>query len=84
MIHVTIVKELPKAKRSYHTPREFDAIFNRFMRQEAKFGTVDSWASSYKNIDVARSCLQVAVNRRELPIEVRKIDDELYFIRTDM
>lgn len=84
MIYVTVVKELPKRKGLGHTQKEMDAILNAFMNREESYGKIGGWESLYKNRAVAQNCLYNAAKRRGLPLKVRAIGDELFFIRTDM
>ena len=70
---------LPKRENFKHV-----RIFKEFMAMEVKVARVDLDPDDYKNPCVARNVLGNGAKRHGFPVKVKTLNDEIYFIRTDM
>lgn len=74
------VKEVP---RMGHKRNELKARLEEFMLMRTKTVKVN-WEDSYKSAQYAQMNIARSVKTWALPINVRRIGDELYLIRRDM
>ena len=74
------VKDVPKRNRQ----KNLQVFIDEFMSANIRCAKIEFKEHEYKNINIARSCIQTAVKRSGAPIYVVKRDDNIYFIRKDM
>jgi hypothetical protein len=74
------VDEVPQMR---HKKNELKAHLDEFMRMRTKIVKVE-WADTYRSADAAQMGLSRSVKTWVLPIDVRKVGDEVYLIRRDM
>lgn len=74
------VKEVP---RMGHKRNELKKELDEFMRMRTKTVKVE-WADAYKSASDAQMNIARSVKAWVLPIDVRRVGDEVYLIRRDM
>lgn len=75
------VKEVPDKKRRH---KNLQVFIGEFMSANIQFAKIEWKEHEYKNVDVARNAIYIAVKRSGAPITVVKRGDDIYFIRRDM
>lgn len=74
------VNELPERCRK----KPLKHVFEEFIAMNVKFARVDLTRFDYKTPTVAAQVLGVACKRHCVDIKVHRVNDEVYFERTDM
>lgn len=59
-------------------------LFNEFIAMNVKVSKVELDPDDYKSISVAYSVLGNAARRHAVPVQVRRRNGEIYFVRKDM
>lgn len=81
MFYFEPVKEVPKGCLG---KKDMDARLNAFMKLNTKAAEVVDWESRYKHIQSAQGNLHRAIKNRGLPVDVKRRNGKLYFVRRDM
>lgn len=75
-----VVNELPKRC----SKKSLKHVFAEFIAMNVKYARVDLTQFDYKSPAVAAQVLGLASRRHCVDIKVHKVNDEIYFERTDM
>ena len=70
---------LPKRENFKHVQ-----IFKEFMAMDVKVARIDLDPDDYKNSCVARNVLANGAKRHGVPVKIKTLNGEIYFVRTDM
>lgn len=78
------IKELPKSDWRRNPRRDIRAKLDEFMKMNVKIALVTfnegEYLSSYSACESLRGCIY----RAEYPIAVSSVQDQVYFVRTDI
>ena len=76
----TVVDEKEFVERRAQKKLKYE--FMRFIKMNVKVVKVDLTDSDYKSIDVAYNVLHKGAQRHEVPVQVTRMGDSIYFVRT--
>lgn len=76
--------EILKAKKTHSEYHNYLAELTEFMHMNVAAARVVIGKSEYKNTKSAEESLRNAIRYHKCPIRVVTVDDQIYFIRTDM
>lgn len=77
------IDKLPKNRRN-RTKCKNQARFEEFMNMEIAFAKIELSEGEYGSINIACATLNKSAKRFGVPVKAHKINNELYFVRTDM
>jgi hypothetical protein len=78
----TVVDEKEFIERREQKKLKYE--FMRFIKMNVKVARVDITDSDYKSIHVAYNVLSKGAQRHEVPVQVTRMGDSIYFVRTDI